>query len=378
MDAKVTPAANCSGETTAPQDAPFHLEICPDLSAAADSVLRHSFAVVRLDGRDAASLARAWSAARSYFARAAASSPAEFARRLERHRRVVGGGHLLGFTRPSAAKLLYRAVCTKWGRERGMPWPDDDEEDGGEMREASTEAAEGLHGVLTGILAEMRSRRPLVCERGNLRGREDKENAVRDGASCEEKRTFRRPSLKRRRLCGPEGIGTDSDAAMSCAPPPSMRDAGYCPLDYFLYHGGRAGAGARGHHCGSAPPPNCSEHVDRGALICVSLTDVLGLEVKPRGVSLPARQGEDGDFFVCPEVLSRDEALRRDRGSAGCGDLICVMAGDGLAEACGLGGGGVIGEEETTPRACVHRVRDELERARLSITYELRLQTSIN
>jgi len=216
------------------------------------------------------------------------------------------------------------------------------------LRNASIEAAESLHDLLTRILDEIRS---VVAKRRGV-GTGD--------TSCVEKGICS-PSKKRRRLC-PEVSATSIKASMPNALP-SMRHAGYCPLDYFLYHGGTSTAG------GSAP--NCSEHVDRGSLICVSLTDVLGLEVLPRGSA----------NFVCPEVLSCGEALRRDRGSAGCGDLVCVMAGDGLAEACGIRGrrgfdieasaSGQGGGEEML-RACVHRVREELERARLSVTYELR------
>ena len=95
-----------------------------------------------------------------------------------------------------------------------------------------------------------------------------------------------------------------------------------CPLDYFLYHGKNSKA------------VNCSEHVDRGVLICICLSNVPGLELYSNG------------SWICPEEV--DE-----------GSLVCILAGQQLRQFSDI-------------PACIHRVRNNLPKQRLSISYELR------
>jgi hypothetical protein len=155
-----------------------------------------------------------------------------------------------------------------------------------------------------------------------------------------------------------------------------------CPLDYFFYHN---------HHPSLV---NCSEHVDRGVLIVVCLTNVPGLEVLPSSM----RSNQDGNdsnmmshTFVCPEVLVHNENLYREVDDP-CSNLVCIMAGDQLARLLSTlkevmdtvsrnedpGNGREPKENEgqrdgDLPMACLHRVRSHLKLARLSISYELRL-----
>ena len=115
-----------------------------------------------------------------------------------------------------------------------------------------------------------------------------------------------------------------------------------CPLDYFFYH-------ERQHREKNATNlvPNCTPHVDRGMLIIVCLTAVPGLEVISRS------NGE----VVCPEELFADNVLANEEFR-----LACIMTGGQLASTI---------SSCCTP--CVHRVRDHLEKQRLSISYEVRL-----
>jgi hypothetical protein len=106
-------------------------------------------------------------------------------------------------------------------------------------------------------------------------------------------------------------------------------DTQQCPLDYFYYHNRRPGA------------VNCSQHVDRGVLICVCLTNVPGLQVL-----------NHRNEFLCPEHLVDKETS----------NLICIMAGDSLQSF------------DPNSKACMHRVNNKLDNARLSISYELRLK----
>lgn len=110
-------------------------------------------------------------------------------------------------------------------------------------------------------------------------------------------------------------------------------DSRDCPLDYFYYHGRNNNA------------VNCSEHVDRGVLICVCLDKTPGLEVYSR----------EKDAFLCPrEEVGEEEEINNN------GALICILAGDSLRRFCNV-------------PACAHRVRNSLPRPRLSISYELRI-----
>jgi len=128
-----------------------------------------------------------------------------------------------------------------------------------------------------------------------------------------------------------------------------------CPLDYFFYHN-------RIPHA-----TNCSQHVDRGALVVVCLTDVPGLEVCDTAV---AASSSSRSPFQCPEVIVHNENLYKKKGTKDscCSDLVCIMAGYQLLQLL------------TPPKkhdcqisACIHRVRNQLKHTRLSISYELRL-----
>ena len=118
-----------------------------------------------------------------------------------------------------------------------------------------------------------------------------------------------------------------------------MMDYPNCPLDYFFYHNNNQ----------DPESENCSEHIDRGALICVCLSAVPGLEVRQK----------NSDTWFCPESLIHNASLYQEKEPVS--GLICIMAGDQLTE--------FVGQKI----ACVHRVRKNLKRARLSISYELRL-----
>lgn len=199
------------------------------------------------------------------------------------YHRVVKG-HLHGFHIPSEAKMLYRAFCAS----PLQPWPND------EFQNASERVAHKLHKILMGCYAEMLHK------------------TQSDNDDGESPRKRHRDEI-----------------------PQTPYEAYNCPLDYFLYHGDKPNVAS------------CTEHVDRGILICVCLTSVPGLEVLR------------GESFVCPEVMMHRADLYRDRQA--CSEFICIVCCDQLMK--------------TLPevKACVHRVRDELSQSRLSISYELRV-----
>jgi hypothetical protein len=122
-----------------------------------------------------------------------------------------------------------------------------------------------------------------------------------------------------------------------------------CPLDFFLYHG-----------CvDPAIVSNCTAHVDRGFLIAICLTNNSpGLEVLPATDASGTTSDAD---YVYPEDATQRASLFTE--PASCTNLICILAGDQWRQL----------DPETTVKACVHRVRNNLRASRLSISYELRI-----
>jgi hypothetical protein len=206
-----------------------------------------------------------------------------------RYHKVVDG-HLHGYHVPSEAKLLYRAFCGS----SLQPWPNN------EFQHASEQVANRLHRILVDCYMKIWWKSI-------------------DHTDDDEEEVFPKRLKVSQQLDIPE----------------TVKETAYCPLDYFLYHGDKPNA------------ISCSEHVDRGMLICVCLTNVPGLEVRDQSV------------FVCPEVITHNADLYRERRASS--GLICIMAGHQL--------------QQTLPgiKACVHRVRNDLKQSRLSISYELRL-----
>mmetsp|Transcript_23658 Transcript_23658/g.52637 ORF Transcript_23658/g.52637 Transcript_23658/m.52637 type:complete len:438 (-) Transcript_23658:1021-2334(-) len=151
--------------------------------------------------------------------------------------------------------------------------------------------------------------------------------------------------------------------------PPLLPPSRTSPLDFFFYHNRVPGA------------VNCSEHTDRGALVVVCLTDVPGLEVLLPPPSSPSNNtSPSSSCFVCPGVLVRNPRQRSEDDACRCSDLVCIVAGDQLTRLLSSSSSSNRNEATattttaTTVRACVHRVRNPLKRARLSISYELRLE----
>ena len=225
-------------------------------------------------------------------------------------------GNLHGFHLPSPAKRLFRAFPSS----DSQPWPND------EFRESSRTLALSLHEILVAIVGKLKE---MSKSNGN-------QQYVRSQVSQQLGHKINERSRKRK-WGSDESNGSEPTVAVEMTAP--VFQTTKCPLDYFFYHN-------RDPH-----QVNCTEHVDRGALIAVCLSSASsGLEVLHE------------DSFVCPEAcLIHLKNLYGERKPVS--GLICIMAGDQLA--------GLIGSKERL--ACVHRVRNNLTRARLSISYELRL-----
>lgn len=286
---------------------------------------------------------------------------------LEKYRRVKNG-NLYGYNIPLQSKELFRTWLSYDDKESNsdgeetdfasfrcqQPWPSDT------FCTASFHLANDLHRLLLECLQQLLILDKDDCKNKNIRSKEI-QSVDKDGTSQTQTRRQERnpPPPARKRFRGFSGIALESydlksyatnstnnkrhcDKKHSSGFPSSFRPTN-CPLDYFFYHNLFPNA------------INCSEHIDRGALVVVCLTDVPGLEVYSSQSS-----------FWCPETLVHNTNLYRERTNDSCfPGLVCIMAGDQLSKLL---------SPTKASYACVHRVRNPLLRARLSISYELRLE----
>ena len=363
-------------------------EVAETIEDAALQVLTHSFSVYRVEADTAAKIRAAYRMAVGFFhettiatTRATSDNTNFF---LERYRSVKQG-NLYGYNVPLRSKELFRTwYDSDWcshetdsNRNSDMeleeqelehfriqqPWPSN------EFCEASFVLAKDLHRLLLGCLKQIRALHGNFSPNNRLEENETSENDdVPVRQPPQNQRLDRRhnssfpPPKKRLRVsldCNSAPfdskcdnvIGTNDDDLVGgnktrslC---PSIRPT-LCPMDFFFYHNRIPNA------------INCSEHVDRGALIVVCLTEVPGLEVRSSASRTQS--------FQCPEVFLHNRALYRERiEDLCCPGIVCIMAGDQLIRFLSSE------QKATAPSACVHRVRNPLKRARLSISYELRL-----
>ncbi|CAJ1937592.1 unnamed protein product [Cylindrotheca closterium] len=251
---------------------------------------------------------------------------------LSRSCHQVIDGNLHGFHLPSNAKRLFRAFPSS----KLQPWPNST------FKSSSQDLSASLHGILVDILNKLRE---LSESKSGDYGTETnpKPNQLTDNKTTLQSRRKRKRGWEESNTKSAKAVPTDNTYSV----PTTVKETTKCPLDYFFYHNN------------DSRYINCSEHIDRGALICICLSSTTpGLEVLPRGAN----------GFVCPEETLidhnnlDDERNDDDAAAAAASELICVMAGDQL--------GTMLGKERM---ACVHRVRNDLPRPRLSISYELRL-----
>lgn len=237
-------------------------------------------------------------------------------------------GNLHGFNVPSTAKRLFRAFPSS----DLQPWPNTS------FRSSSQDLASSLHAILIALLKRLIQKAQV----GGICDSQSKPAAIhsdRGNRFRKRKREFDEPPNVQ------EAAASESRANGAWTIPETSAQTTKCPLDFFLYHND------------DPHGVNCSEHIDRGALICVCLSSASpGLEVQPRNKALQGKHD-----FICPEEsLIYNKSLHTEKSAVS--GLICIMAGDQL--------GPLLGQERI---ACVHRVRNGLSRARLSISYELRL-----
>jgi hypothetical protein len=298
------------------------LKVATTLSEVAVQIQRESYAIYRVDDETHHAVQEACREAREFFSSVHGDGNEQVERRktMMDSYRVIQDGHLMGFHVPSAAKYLFRAYtyCDDKHVGNGQPWPRKS------FKTASCRLAGRLDEILNQCCSEIRSQM-------NTDTNKELDNTTTKAAGT------------KRKWAGHQSDSSNDDNNIVI----SRRE--HCPLDYFLYHG-----------CvDPAVVSNCTAHVDRGYLIAICLTNNSpGLEVLPATASGTT---SDADCYVCPEASTQRASLYAE--AASCTNLICILAGDQWRQV----------DPETTVKACVHRVRNNLRASRLSISYELRI-----
>lgn len=324
------------------------LKPCDNIEKTCKNLLLHSFAIIRVDSETWTALNSAWLASKQFFAQAyhaSSQEQEEIEMSMITKYRKIKNLNLLGFNRPNPQKLLFRVMFSNGLVPDSMqPWPDDIDE--GALKESSLRLMPRLHDLLCAFLGEIKRQ---VAE--NDEQHDDNDDIIYgDQDQQQQEEEPKHKKYKRGQEYYIDKEGTNGGPL----------DLSSCPLDYFYYHSSIK----------NEPVENCSEHVDRGILICISLTNVAGLEVLSR---------LDG-IWHCPEMVSICEGHYSDNQS-GCSDLVCILSGDqlkkavlGLKTTAAATASSSNKKERTFPglNACVHRVRRKLAACRLSITYELR------
>ena len=334
---------------------------------------------------------------------------------LKKYRNIYKG-NLYGLNFPSSAKLLYRAFFShnSYRNQRGkeeddatcedgkdneslkvcqqqqqqQPWPDDF--DGGELKHCSTDLSARLHDILVNCAEEIQhvvkqheteSIRPPSSPSSPSSLNQTRKRKMRhlshdttdDGATSHLFKATKRQyqpinlvhnsndcasdkiKLKAKQVQSSSSAATEMTTTETSK---TFTRSTLCPLDYFLYHNMNANA------------INCSEHIDRGVLICISMTNIQGLEIF----------SNTDQEWICPERLSQFEFLHSDN-EAGCSSLICILSGDQLLNVLQEEENGVMDSNKLNAYKhsfpglvpCIRRVKNKLSRARLSISYELRI-----
>ena len=332
------------------------LSVTNSIQDAAEQVLSHSFAVYRVEEATAIKIRAAHRAAVGFFNGTTGKGPDAVLSDIKHIRskpanliedyQCVKDGNLYGYNLPLPSKELFRTWYDCNAQEKGdeeqqlkyfigqQLWPSDD------FCEASFHLAKDLHRLLSECLGQIQSlqRNNRFCAVGV--GEEEAGESIVSSylGSVDDHKRQRTPidSPPPKRLRSKlgaipvyDGNGRGEEKNRSTRP---FFHPSKCPLDYFFYHNRLPNL------------INCSEHVDRGALVVVCLTSVPGLEVLSPSTS----------SFYCPEALVHNENLYRERTENDCcPNLVCIMAGDQLSRLL---------PASNPPSACVHRVRNPLRR----------------
>mmetsp|Transcript_2516 Transcript_2516/g.5478 ORF Transcript_2516/g.5478 Transcript_2516/m.5478 type:complete len:418 (+) Transcript_2516:79-1332(+) len=404
------------------------IHICTTLTDAAKEIMTRSYAIYQVPTTTSCKIRQAHQQAVQFFdsinttntnpyntmqSPSSSSSSSCCCSQNNRHKyeyQNIVDGHLFGYNEPSTAKQLFRAFV----HSPHQPWPtlaesssvseSKDDITHNLFRQSSIDLVDDFHKILVGcyqnIISISSVRQQQKKKKPQNRTKKRKRCFFDDQQPQNLQQDFHDGTNDGNRSSNDDDLDGSSQTTAAPLPPPCssqfddninenttiiqklVSQRHLCPLDYFLYHNRRAlkNDDVGGKNSSSVLIPNCTEHIDRGRLIVVCLTNVPGLEVLDleRLRNLCHHDDDRDSCFVCPETIVHNYNLYHDVEEMKT-NLVCIMAGDQLhRDLVSLLGLKEEEEIEVTAASavqvppCVHRVRNNLKRARLSISYELR------
>ena len=312
--------------------------LCHSSDEVVKSLFTHSFAIIRVSDELKSMLQVAWLEAKEFF------QNTSLTRKLNLRANKKGVG-LLGWNEPSYAKEIFR--CYDKGPSE-QPWPNY------KFQSASSRLAQKLHILLYKCFLDLKCHYLTSSATSSLHSREPNLKKRKVLKTYINEKTSQTDSIK----YGPKFNFKMNDDTYAI--PNSFEEESNipyyssCPLDYYYYHNRHK----------DIRVVNCSEHIDRGLLICISLADVVGLQV----------QSQSDQSWYTPENISYEESLYNERSSGVDSGLLCIMVGDQLQHTLSSVSYNheMIESSIPPPRPCRHSVKETLTRARLSISFELR------
>ena len=313
--------------------------LCRSSDEVVKSLFTHSFAIIRVSDELKSLLQIAWLEAKDFFEKTSLTC------KLNSRANKKGVG-LLGWNEPSYAKEIFR--CYDNGPLE-QPWPNS------KFQSASSRLAQKLYILLYKCFLDIKYHYQTLSASSSFNNREPnrKKRKLLKTHYINEK-TSQTNSIE---YGAKFNLKMNDDTYVMPNSFENKRNLPYyssCPLDYYYYHNRHK----------NIRVVNCSEHIDRGLLICISLTDVIGLQV----------QSQSDQLWYIPEKISNSESLYNERLSGVDSGLLCIMVGDQLQHTLSslLHSHEMIDSSVPLPQPCRHSVKETLTRARLSMSFELR------
>ena len=232
------------------------------LQDAAKDILSKSFTIFKLDDPTTQNVKIAHREAKTFFQRSMTMNHQQKNEQqqqllLSSYQRILNG-NLYGYNEPSPSKLLFRAYCYCHEEEDNnvqQPWPTQN------FQKTSRNLVMDLHLLLEKVYQQIQ----ILHFNNNHRCKAS--SSTTTGPKTSLSSSPPRKRIRQDNIIADHHADDGDEKIMAIIDPNHTFDKSTCPLDYFFYHNQNPSF------------ENCTEHVDRGVLILVCLTNVPGLEV---------------------------------------------------------------------------------------------------